>query len=172
MTTDYERHLIVSYLANTARRLHHRDRAAQALAEWVMDSEDGGASRAGGFARAWIGRTSDPDEKLSGGDWRSFRRALRDECAVTGRGQPDLTARRLQRLAETTGLNRTDVAILELMLRYHTEPIIESMIDEVLLRSAYFERLATRTLRARSFLPCSVFPPARSATGFPIVLRW
>ena len=28
-------------------------------------------------------------------------------------------------------LNRSDVAILELMLRYHTQPIIESMIDDV-----------------------------------------
>ena len=33
------------------------------------------------------------------------------------------------------------------MLRYQTQPIIEAMIDEVLLRSTLFESLATRTLK-------------------------
>ena len=147
MTTDYERHLIVSYLANAAARLHCRDRAAQALAEWVIDRAEGPdfLSRR---LRSRLDRVNiDPDERLTGSDWRSFRRALRDECAATKQGQTDLTARRLQRLAETTGLDRTDVAILELLLRYHTQPVIESMIDDVMLRSTMFERLATRTLK-------------------------
>ena len=173
MTTDYERHLIVSYLANAAARLHHRDRAASALAEWVMDREDG-AGFASRRLRSRLDRANiDPDERLSGSDWRSFRRALRDECAATGQGQPDLTARRLQRLAETTGLNRTDVAILELLLRYHTQPIIESMIDEVLLRSTMFERLATRTLKG-SLVPALLGVSAstvrdRLSDGAPLV---
>ena len=33
MTSAYERHLIVFYLANAAARLHHRDGEAAALAE-------------------------------------------------------------------------------------------------------------------------------------------
>ena len=40
MTTDHERHLIVSYLANAAARLHHRDREAEALAEWLADRDN------------------------------------------------------------------------------------------------------------------------------------
>ncbi|MDE0050463.1 MAG: AAA family ATPase [Rhodospirillales bacterium] len=173
MTTDYERRLIVSYLANAAARLHHRDRAASALAEWVMDREDG-AGFASRRLRSRLEREDiDPDERLSGGDWRSFRRALRDECAATRHGQPDLTARRLQRLAETTGLDRTDVAILELLLRYHTQPIIESMIDEVLLRSTMFERLASRTLKG-SVVPALLGVSAgtvrdRLSDGVPLV---
>ncbi|MDE0387622.1 MAG: AAA family ATPase [Rhodospirillales bacterium] len=173
MTTDYERRLIVSYLANAAKRLHHRDRAAQALAEWVIDREDG----AGFVSRRLRSRLEradiDPDERPSGGDWRSFRRALRDECAATGQERPDLTASRLQRLAETTGLNRTDIAILELLLRYHTQPIIESMIDEVLLRSTMFERLASRTLKG-SVVPALLGVSAgtvrdRLSDGVPLV---
>ena len=40
MLTAYERHLIVSYLANAAARLHHRDREAASLAEWVTDRDN------------------------------------------------------------------------------------------------------------------------------------
>ena len=147
MTTDYERHLIVSYLANAAARLRHRDQAADALAEWVMENEQGTAF-ASRRLRSRLDRANiDPDDKLSRSEWRVFQQALREERAAAAQPKPDLTARRLQRLAETTGLDRTDVAILELLLRYHTQPVIESMIDDVMLRSTMFERLATRTLK-------------------------
>ena len=43
----------------------------------------------------------------------------------------DRTARRLRSLAKTTGLTRTDVRILELMLRYQTRPVIESTVEDV-----------------------------------------
>ena len=147
MTTDYERHLIVSYLANAAVRLRHRDKAADALAEWVMENEQGVAF-ASRRLRSRLDRANiDPDDKLSRSEWRVFQKALREERAAGAPPKPDLTARRLQRLAETTGLDRTDVAILELLLRYHTQPVIESMIDDVMLRSTMFDRLATRTLK-------------------------
>ena len=173
MTTDYERHLIVSYLANAATRLHHRDRAASALAEWVLDREEGPAFASRRLRYRLDRANIDPDERLSGSDWRAFRRALRDECAATKQGQTDLTARRLQRLAETTGLNRVDIGILELLLRYHTQPIIESMIDEVLLRSTMFDRLATRTLKG-SLVPALLGVSAstirdRLSDGAPLV---
>ena len=147
MTTAYERHLIVSYLANAAVRLRHRDRAASALVEWVMDREGGPGFPSRRLCSRLDRANIDPDERLTGSNWRAFRRALRDECAAATQPQPDLAARRLQHLAETTDLNRTDVAILELLLRYQTQPIIESMIDEVLLRSTLFKRFATRTLK-------------------------
>ena len=35
MLTAYERHLIAFYLANAAGRVHHRDREASDLAEWI-----------------------------------------------------------------------------------------------------------------------------------------
>ena len=40
MLTPYERHLLAFYLANAASGLHHRDREASALAEWVTDREN------------------------------------------------------------------------------------------------------------------------------------
>ena len=39
MRTVYERRLLAFYLANVASGLHHRDREAPALAEWVADRE-------------------------------------------------------------------------------------------------------------------------------------
>jgi len=140
MTTDYERHLIVSYLANAAARLRHRDRAADALAEWVMENEQGVAF-ASRRLRSRLDRANiDPDDKLSRSEWRVFQHALREERESAAQPKPDLTARRLQRLAETTGLDRTDVAILELLLRYHTQPVIESMIDDVTLGAVHRRR--------------------------------
>ena len=37
MLTSYERRLLAFYLANAASRLHHRDREAFYLAEWVAN---------------------------------------------------------------------------------------------------------------------------------------
>ena len=40
MLTAYEGHLLACYLANAVTGLHHRDREASALAEWVADREN------------------------------------------------------------------------------------------------------------------------------------
>ena len=40
MLSAYEGHLLACYLANAASGLHHRDREASALAEWVADREN------------------------------------------------------------------------------------------------------------------------------------
>ena len=82
MTTAYERHLIVFYLANAAARLHYRDRAAGALIEWVMDREGGPAFASRRLLSRLDRANIDPDERLSGSEWRHFQRALRDECAA------------------------------------------------------------------------------------------
>ena len=100
MLAAYERHLVVSYLANAATRLDHRDRVAGALVEWVSDGNDG-AAQASRRLRARLARADvDPEENLSRAGWRSFRQALREECAAATRPRPDLTARRLRRLSE------------------------------------------------------------------------
>ena len=91
MTTDYERHLIVSYLANAAARLRHLDRAADALAEWVMENEQGVAF-ASRRLRSRLDRANiDPVDKLSRSEWRVFQRALREERESAARPKPDLT---------------------------------------------------------------------------------
>ena len=63
------------------------------------------------------------------------------EYSVARKARPDRTAQRLRRLARTTGLTRTDVDVLELVLRYQTQPVIESMIDDVFRSSRRFTPL-------------------------------
>ena len=129
MLTAYERHLLACYLANAASGLHRRDREAAALAEWVADKENRVAlvdARRRRRARRW-----NPDyDKVSKEQFRSLRQALQDERSAGARRR-DRTGQRLLRLAQTTGLSRTDTAILELLLRYQTHPVFESMIDDV-----------------------------------------
>ena len=133
MPSAYERHLIAFYLANAAARLHHRDKEAERLAEWITDGDNRaafGRERNSPFAD---GAEEDFDERMSKGMWRRLRQALRDECAATKRAPRDRAARLLRRLAKTMDLSRTDVGILELLLRYRTQPFVESAIDDIFL---------------------------------------
>ena len=71
----------------------------------------------------------------TGKQWSRLVEALRDMGSAARSARSDGTAQRLRCLGKTMGLSRTDLAILELMLRYHTQPIIESMIDGVFKHS-------------------------------------
>ncbi len=132
MLTAYERHLLARYLANAASGLRRRDPEASALAGWVVDGENrvgiGRQGRPGRRMRRW---TADYG-KVSKEQFSSLRQALQDECAARAPGR-DRTGRRLLCLARTAGLNRTDTALLELLVRYRTNPVFESMIDDVFI---------------------------------------
>ena len=141
MLNAYEQRLIAFYLANAAAALHRRDREASDLAEWIADRENRtafGSRKRRSPLRAGKG---DRDEGMSGGKWRSLGEALREEYTVARKARPDRTAQRLRHLARTTGLTRTDVDVLELVLRYQTQPVIESMIDDVFRSSRRFTPL-------------------------------
>ena len=56
---------------------------------------------------------------------------MRDEHSAARKARPDRTGQRLRRLARATALSRTDVDLLELVLRYQAQPVIESMINDV-----------------------------------------
>ena len=129
MLNACERRLLAFYLANAASSLHHRDGEAAALAEWVADRENRAAFGRGRKRRRT--RRSDPEDGVSARTLRRLEEELRDECSATKRTQSDRIARRLRCLANATGLSRTDHLILELLLRYRTQPIIESMVDDV-----------------------------------------
>ena len=151
MLNAYEQRLIAFYLANAAASLHHLDREASDLGEWLSGRENRtvfGSRKRPSTIRAGKGGR---DEGMSGGKWCSLQAALREEYSVTRMARPDRTAQRLRRLAKTTGLRRTDVDILELVLRYQTQPVVESMIDDVF-----------RTPR-RLLTPLNVQGPALSA---------
>ena len=130
MLTAYEHRLLAFYLANAASRLSHRDPEATALAMWVTDRDSliarGRQSRRSRRRR----REIDRDEELSARRFLDLGDALREECS-NRKARPDLTARRLRRLGHSTGLSRTDLAILEALLRYRTRPVFESMIDDI-----------------------------------------
>ena len=138
MLTAYERHLLACYLANAAAGLRRRDREAAALAGWVADKENrialAGVRRR--RARRW-----NPDcDEISKKQFRSLREALHNERS-TAPPRRDRMGRRLLRLAHTTGLSRTDIAILELLVRYQTHPVFESMIEEVFVESSRWHDL-------------------------------
>ncbi len=147
MPSAYERHLIFSYLANAAERLHHRHKATASLADWLINPNDHPEVASRSLLCRLERADIDPDDRISAHQLRELRQALRDERAATRQARPDMMARRLQRLAETTGLDRTDVAILELLLRYQTQPVIEAMVDDVFLRSSLFDRLVNSGLK-------------------------
>ena len=148
MLNAYEQRLVTFYLANAAAALHHRDREASDLADWVADRENrvafGRRKRPPSAVRAGTGRRGGGggrDEGMSGGRWRALGEALREEYSATRKARPDRTGQRLRRLARATGLSRTDVDLLELVLRYQTQPVIESMIDDVFRSSRRFTPL-------------------------------
>ncbi len=134
MLTAYERHLLAVYLSNVASSLHHRDEEASTLAKWVAERESR-SELAGTRTRSRRRRPeSNADEGMSARRLRHLQEALENERAMT-QARCDRTGRRLRRLAKTIGLSRTDVGILEFLLRYWTQPIIKSMVDAVFARA-------------------------------------
>lgn len=138
MLRPYQRRLLFSYLANAARRLDRRDPAAADLASWVADNapvlDD---EKPGDVVRRRRGRRermADPgDPHLTEGGWAAFRRTLADKAQRTGRPRPDLMSRRLRRLSGITETSATDIRILEVLLLYETNPVIESVVDDVFM---------------------------------------
>ncbi len=143
MLTAYEEYLLARCLANAASGLRRRDPEAGALAGWVADGENrvalGGRGRRRRRLRRW---TADYD-KVSKEQFRGLRQALQDECAARA-ARRDRTGQRLLRLAQTAGLSRPDAAILELLLRYRTNPVFESMIDDVFIDPSRWHDLNVR----------------------------
>ena len=167
MLTAYEHRLIVRYLANLVSCLPHRGPEAKELVEWVASNGRrrvfGGSKKAsrvfGGKRRRsralppTLGRKrldlddllapedfrdlEDCTDGVTGKQWSRLEEALRSKWSAAKSVRSDRTAQRLRCLGRTAGLSRTDVAILELMLRYQTQPIIESMIDNVFQRYSF-----------------------------------
>ena len=133
MFTAYERHLMLSYLSNAASRLHHQRLEASSLVECVAEYDDLLALADCAAARS--------EGELSAGQWQHLRNTLERERAAAKRVRGDRTARRLRRLGREMRLSRTDIAILEFLLRYDTQPLFEKIIDAV------FDRRSAR-LRA------------------------
>ena len=132
MLNAYERQLIFFYLSNAASRFHHACREARDLADWIVENHDllalEGESRELGEHLA----SRHHEKEMSSREWQRLRKTLENEySAACGGTQEDCTTRRLRQLEREIDLEPEDVAMLEIMLRSHMQPIIESLIDSV-----------------------------------------
>ena len=171
MLSAYEQHLLTSYLVNAASSLHHRDPETSELVDWIDSKESRVAT--GSISRRLRKRRAedDEDEKLTARKLRGLKETLQAELAATRRGRGDRTALRLRRLGRTMGLTRADLDILELLLRYQTQPVIESLVDEVFgLRFGRSSALSVRGLALPVLLGRSMGAiQRRLAQGAPLV---
>ena len=133
MLNAYQRRLLLSYIANAAERLGRRHPVALELVTWVVEhaghlgiEPDRDAPR-----RRPRWRSAEDEPRLTKMIWAGFRQALRDGIRSAGNPGPDLTARRLRRLADIAPVCDTDIRILECLLLYETSRLAESMIDDV-----------------------------------------
>ena len=130
MLTAYERKLLTSYLANIASGLKRRDPEARELIDWIADRDNRIALGARRRHRRRHLRPGSEEERINAKKLRCVEKALRKECSNIP-ARRDRTALRLRRLGKTAGLNRTDIDILELLLRYVTHAVFEAMIDDI-----------------------------------------
>ncbi|MDE2734531.1 MAG: AAA family ATPase [Gemmatimonadota bacterium] len=160
MLNAYERQLILFYLRNAASRLHHACREARELADWVaenydllaLDDEDGALAK----LRESIGY----EKTLPKREWRRLREILesRYSAALACEGsREDRTARRLQHLGREMDLAPEDIAILEILLRYHTQQVVESLLDSAFGYARRFINVTIPILSRILDLPAGTF---------------
>lgn len=75
--------------------------------------------------------TAENTGETSAQAWRRLRAALRSASDAAQAIKPDGTALRLQRLARITHLEDADLEVVEMLLRYQTQPALESLLDNV-----------------------------------------
>ena len=129
MPTAYETRLIFGWLANAVDRLSPTSHAREGVAEWLEEHAEAlgvpfePADDAPTHSRRrWRGTSA---------NWRNVRAAVRHGRNATAQVRRDRTAARLQRLAHVLGLSTTDVALVETMLRYDTQPVVEDLFDRL-----------------------------------------
>ena len=128
MLSAYIRQLILTYFDNIVRRVNRRQPQAASLVEWIAENIgllelDADALDLPSDLRS----DSPPSERI----WKRLRRVIAAERKAGTGTSPDRAARRLVDLGEMIGLSRHDLAILEVVLRYETHPVVEDLIDDV-----------------------------------------
>ncbi|MCY3604762.1 MAG: AAA family ATPase [Gammaproteobacteria bacterium] len=155
MLTPYESRLGLTWLANAAERIHHRRPEAAELAEWVNEHVEALAASLAGHGcgidaasladaaaecegalkyRGRLTRAESGEEDYGENGrqaWQRLRAALLRASDATLAIKPDATALRLLRLGRIARLEDTDLEVVELLLRYQTQPALESLLDDV-----------------------------------------
>ena len=141
MLTPYERRLIVSYLLNAHARLDRNREPGVELARWVAVKGDvlGLADRTGKSGEQWQ-KTAAEEAWRSAKRWRALQDVLEGARASMERVRADRTAMRLRRFAREMHLSRMDLALLEILLRYRTQSLVESLADSIFSNTMPFPR--------------------------------
>ena len=122
MLTSHESRLLALYVANIASGLTCTDPEARALIDWLDDRDNHRiALGANPRRRRRRHRRADiEDVAISSETLSRVEESLRAECSNIRAGR-DRTSLRLRSLGKSARLSRTDMDILELMLRYETQ---------------------------------------------------
>ena len=136
MLTAYMRHLCLKYLVNLAARMRHRSTEGRELVKWVLHAADR-LSLPGDADNPRLLDELRRVEDVSADDWERLRDTLAIEYKASKRVRADRTGQRIRRLGRDMRLSRTDVALLELLLCYETQPVVESMIDDIVCRHGF-----------------------------------
>ena len=148
MLHAYERRLALFYLANMLRRLRRTTSEAKKLAEWLEENASLIARDARSTERM---RMIASATALPARNWRALRNLIEKESAAAANISPDQMGCRLRRLGQAVSLSSLDIALLEVLLRYRTQPVIESLIDAPFL----YTHTSLGPMNARSgALPC------------------
>ena len=128
MLTAYVRHLVFAYLDNIVRRVDRRQPQAAELTGWVGDNA--------GLLELDEHELDIPQNLRSnstppGKWWKQLCRIIAAKRQATKATAPDQVARRLVGLGKMIELSDQDVAILDVVLRYETCPVVEDLVDEV-----------------------------------------
>ena len=132
-SNKYSNRLALTYLCNAVPHMDRRSKTAKELVKWIRDVS--------AWPRSEMPKIAGKSNKISAKEWEQLLGFLRTQLSAIGRARPDATAMHLNRLAKYLGLSRDDVSIIELVLRYVTDPLIETMIDDV-----FDDWIITRTL--------------------------
>ena len=127
MLTTYMRHLILSYLANMLRHPSRWRPCAGPAVEWVVENADqiGLDAEELNLPVDDYGTETQPLSRIRS---RLFTVVDAERRAIAGPIE-DRAAERLSGLGEMVGLGGHDIAILEVLLRYETHPVVEDFID-------------------------------------------
>ena len=136
MLTAYMRHLCLTYLVNLAARMRHRTLEGRELIKWVLQSADQ-LSLPGYADNPQLLEDLTSKEEVSADEWERVCETLTTEARASKRVRADHPCQRIRRLGRHMGLSPTDVALIEFLLRYETEPFVESMADEILCRRGF-----------------------------------
>ena len=128
MLNAWEQRLAAFYISNAASQFRCSDPEARELADWLERRDNLAFPSRRQRRTNW---QAHEDEGLTARRWQNIQDTLRVEYHTLRGTRPDRPAQRLRRLGKTICLTATDIDVLELLLRFETQPVIERMIEDV-----------------------------------------